>query len=90
MIKIKIKRRGGRGDIDLCDVEESPRLIRRVSPVIEMVLVLLVSAGNFALGFALAVYFGHGPTELPFLKNLLNKPAASRLSAYTRPRSRGN
>ena len=38
-----------------------------------MVLVLLVSAGNFALGFALAVYFGHGPTELPLLKNLLNK-----------------
>jgi len=38
-----------------------------------MVLVLLVSAGNFALGFALAVYFGHGPAELPFLKNLLNK-----------------
>lgn len=38
-----------------------------------MVLVLLVSAGNFALGFGLAVYFGHGPAELPFLKNLLNK-----------------
>jgi len=38
-----------------------------------MVLTVLVSAGNFALGFALAVYFGHGPTELPILKNLLNK-----------------
>ena len=38
-----------------------------------MVLMVLVSGGNFALGFALAVYFGHGPTELPFLKNLLNK-----------------
>ncbi len=38
-----------------------------------MVLMVLVSAGNFALGFALAVYFGHGPTELPILKNLLNK-----------------
>ncbi|MBW8884702.1 MAG: hypothetical protein JF612_07975 [Planctomycetia bacterium] len=38
-----------------------------------MMLVLLVSAGNFALGFALAVYFGHGPMELPFLKSLLNK-----------------
>lgn len=38
-----------------------------------MVLVLLVSAGNFALGFGLAIYFGHGPTELPFLKSLLNK-----------------
>jgi len=44
--------------------------------MIEMVLVLLVSAGNFALGFALAVYFGHGPAELPFLKNLLGKPHA--------------
>jgi hypothetical protein len=26
-----------------------------------MLLVLFVSAGNFALGFALAVYFGQGP-----------------------------
>ena len=41
--------------------------------MIEMVLVLLISGGNFALGFALAVYFGHGPTEVPFLKNLLGK-----------------
>ena len=40
-----------------------------------MVLVVLVSAGNFALGFALAVYFGHGPTEIPFLKNLMHKKA---------------
>jgi len=40
--------------------------------VIQMVLVVLVCAGNFALGFALAVYFGHGPTEVPFLKNLLH------------------
>ena len=29
--------------------------------MIAMLLVLIVSAGNFALGFALAVYFGHGP-----------------------------
>jgi len=39
----------------------------------QMVLVMLVCAGNFALGFALAVYFGHGPTEVAFLKNLLHK-----------------
>jgi len=42
-----------------------------------MMLMVLVSGGNFALGFALAVYFGHGPTELPLLKNLLNKRPAS-------------
>jgi len=29
--------------------------------VIAMLLVLLISVGNFALGFALAVHFGHGP-----------------------------
>jgi hypothetical protein len=29
--------------------------------MIAMLLVLLISVGNFALGFALAVYFGHGP-----------------------------
>ena len=42
-----------------------------------MAMVVLVSAGNFALGFALAVYFGHGPAELPFLKNLLNQRSES-------------
>ena len=26
-----------------------------------MLLFLLISAGNFCLGFALAVHFGHGP-----------------------------
>jgi hypothetical protein len=32
-----------------------------------MLLILLVSVGNFALGFGLAAYFGHGPAwaELP-------------------------
>jgi hypothetical protein len=29
--------------------------------VIAMLLVLLIAVGNFALGFALAVHFGHGP-----------------------------
>ncbi|HMC11420.1 MAG TPA: hypothetical protein VKH44_09025 [Pirellulaceae bacterium] len=32
--------------------------------MIAMLLVLLVTVGNFALGFGLAVHFGHGPTEL--------------------------
>ncbi len=32
-----------------------------------ILLILLVSVGNFALGFGLAAYFGHGPAwaELP-------------------------
>lgn len=32
-----------------------------------ILLILLVSVGNFALGFGLATYFGHGPAwaELP-------------------------
>ena len=32
-----------------------------------MLLILLVSVGNFALGFGLAAYLGHGPAwaELP-------------------------
>jgi hypothetical protein len=31
-----------------------------------MLLVLLICVGNFALGFALAVHFGHGPNwKLP-------------------------
>ena len=39
-----------------------------------MMLVLLVRhRGILPWGFALAVYFGHGPMELPFLKSLLNK-----------------
>ena len=29
--------------------------------MIAMLLVLFISVGNFALGFALAVHFGHGP-----------------------------
>ena len=29
--------------------------------MIAMLLVLLVSVGNFAVGFALAIHFGHGP-----------------------------
>ena len=29
--------------------------------MIAMLLVLFVSVGNFAIGFALAVHFGHGP-----------------------------
>jgi hypothetical protein len=29
--------------------------------MLAMLLVLFVFVGNFALGFALAVYFGHGP-----------------------------
>jgi hypothetical protein len=32
--------------------------------MVAMLLVLLVTVGNFALGFGLAVHFGHGPTEL--------------------------
>jgi len=41
--------------------------------MIAILLVLFVSAGNFALGFALAMHLGHGPAELPFVKNLLGK-----------------
>ncbi len=41
--------------------------------MIAMLLVLMVSAGNFALGFALAVHLGHGPAELPLLKTLFAK-----------------
>ena len=29
-----------------------------------MLLFLLISAGNFCLGFALAVHFGHGPAGI--------------------------
>ena len=29
--------------------------------MIAMLLLLFVAVGNFALGFALAIYFGHGP-----------------------------
>jgi hypothetical protein len=29
--------------------------------MIAMLLLLFVALGNFALGFALAIYFGHGP-----------------------------
>jgi hypothetical protein len=29
-----------------------------------MLLVLLIAVGNFALGFYLAVHFGHGPSRL--------------------------
>jgi hypothetical protein len=40
--------------------------------VVAMLLVLLICVGNVALGFALAVHFGHGPAglELPTLENL--------------------
>ena len=41
--------------------------------MIAMLIVLLVSAGNFTLGFALAMHLGHGPAELPLIKNLLGK-----------------
>ena len=42
--------------------------------MVAMAVVVLVGAGNFVLGFALAIYFGHGPAELPILKKLLGKP----------------
>ena len=42
--------------------------------MIAILLVVLVGAGNFALGFALAMHLGHGPAELPLVKNLLGKP----------------
>jgi hypothetical protein len=29
--------------------------------MIALLLLLFVAVGNFALGFALAIYFGHGP-----------------------------
>ncbi len=40
-----------------------------------MLLILLVSAGNFALGFGLAAYFGHGPAwaELPTANQIREK-----------------
>ena len=49
-------------------------------------LILMVTGGNFLLGFGLAVWLGHGPQEyLPLLKNplgsffslLRRKPAAA-------------
>jgi hypothetical protein len=54
--------------------------------MIAMILVVLVSAGNFALGFALAVYFGHGPVELPFVGKLPVPAAPHHSPAHpTRP-----
>lgn len=34
-----------------------------LSVLLLMMLVLAVSVGNFALGYALALYFGHGPAD---------------------------
>jgi hypothetical protein len=48
--------------------------------MLAMLLILTICAANAAIGFLLAVYNGHGPTELPLLKKLLSKsrpPAAS-------------
>ena len=43
--------------------------------MIAMLLVLLVTAGNFALGFGLAVHLGHGPAgwELPTLNQIRDR-----------------
>jgi len=43
--------------------------------MIAMLLILLVSFGNFALGFGLAVYFGQGPAwaELPTINQIRDK-----------------
>jgi hypothetical protein len=40
--------------------------------VLVMLLVLMVTVGNFALGFGLAVHMGHGPAgvELPDLERI--------------------
>ena len=43
--------------------------------MLAMLFILLVSAGNFAMGFALAVHFGHGPAgwELPTLNQIRDR-----------------
>ena len=41
--------------------------------MLAMLLVILISAGNFCLGFFLAIYFGHGPMHLPLVRELANK-----------------
>lgn len=42
--------------------------------MIAMLLVLLISVGNFVLGFALAVHLGHGPHwALPRAENIRDR-----------------
>jgi len=41
--------------------------------MLAMLLIFTICATNFAIGFALAVRNGHGPTELPLLKKLMSK-----------------
>ena len=43
--------------------------------MVAMLLVLMVTFGNFALGFGLAVHLGHGPPgyELPTLNQVRNR-----------------
>ena len=43
--------------------------------MIAMLLVLLVCVGNFAIGFALAVHLGHGPSwvGLPRAENIRDR-----------------
>jgi hypothetical protein len=43
--------------------------------VLAMLLVLFVCLGNFAVGFVLAVHFGHGPPgmELPRVNEIRNR-----------------
>jgi hypothetical protein len=42
--------------------------------MLAMLLVLLICVGNFALGFALAVHFGHGPNwKLPQAEDIRDR-----------------
>jgi hypothetical protein len=43
--------------------------------MVAMSLILLICVGNLALGFALAVHFGHGPAwaELPRAETIRNR-----------------
>jgi hypothetical protein len=45
------------------------------SAVLAMLLILFVCLGNFAVGFVLAVHFGHGPpgVELPRVNEIRNR-----------------
>ncbi len=41
--------------------------------MLAMLLILTICTANFAIGFALAMRNGHGPTELPLLKKFAKK-----------------
>ena len=50
-----------------------------------MLLVLLVAVGNFALGFGLAAYLGHGPAWARLLS-----PQALRIWLHKAPKRKGH